>query len=251
MVAKASGPQNIRPLKGRFITFEGGEGSGKSTQVQRLVARLAGLGIDTVATREPGGSPEAERLRRLLLSGAVAPLGPEAEALVFTAARIDHIDKTIRPALEEGCFVISDRFTDSTRAYQGASGKVDQALIRELEAVAAGQTMPDLTIILDLPVEAGLARARGRGEGADRFESENNAFHEHVRQSFLATAKAEPGRCVVVDASQAPDKVEENIWAVVEDRLLAKARPGKARENARKLRVIEGSGGSRPGETQP
>ncbi len=251
MVAKAPDPQNILPLKGRFITFEGGEGSGKSTQVQRLVARLAELGIDTVATREPGGSPEAERLRRLLLSGAVAPLGPQAEALVFTAARIDNIDKTIRPALEEGCFVICDRFTDSTRAYQGASGKVDPALIRDLESVAAGQTMPDLTLVLDLPVEAGLARAKGRGEGADRFESENSAFHETVRQSFLETARAEPARCVVVDATQTPEKVEEAIWTIVNERLLTKTIPGKGQGSSPKMRVIEGSGGAKGGGAKP
>jgi dTMP kinase len=178
------------PAKGRFITFEGGEGSGKSTQVRRLMARLAAMGIETVATREPGGSPEAERLRGLLLSGDIAPFGPTAEALVFTAARIDHIDKTIRPALDEGCFVICDRFTDSTRAYQGATGKVPADLLADLEKVATGSTMPALTIVLDVPVETGLARAKGRGEGADRFEQEKTDFHEAVRQSFIATAKS-------------------------------------------------------------
>jgi dTMP kinase len=229
------------PAKGRFITFEGGEGAGKSTQVKRLRARLAELGIETIVTREPGGSPEAERLRGLLLSGVIASLGAEAEAIVFSAARIDHLDKTIRPALEEGCFVICDRFIDSTRAYQGATGKVDKDLIADLEKVAAGDTMPDLTVILDVPVDIGLERARGRGEGADRFEQEQASFHETVRQSFLATAAAEPDRCIVVDATQPPDKIENQIWRAVENRFLADSSPNSRKSGRRGLRVV-GSG---------
>lgn len=236
-------PEGDVPARGRFITFEGGEGSGKSTQVQRLLARLAGRGIETVATREPGGSPEAERLRKLLLSGAVASLGPVAEIIVFAAARIDHLDKTIKPALAEGCFVICDRFTDSTRAYQGATGKVDMALVRELETIAA-DAKPDLTIILDVPAEIGLARAKGRGEGADRFESEALAFHEAVRQSFLDTAREEPERCAVIDATLPADEISEVIWKLVEDRLLLKSKKARrtpAKKRARNLRVIDGS----------
>ncbi len=234
-------PMARTPGKGRFITFEGGEGSGKSTQVRRLAARLSARGIDTIATREPGGSREAERLRRLLLSGAIAPFGPAAEALVFTAARIDHIDKTIRPALDEGCYVICDRYTDSTRAYQGASGKVDIKLIDELETVASADTRPDITFILDLPVAAGLARAEGRGAGVDRFEQEEHAFHDAVRACFMAIAKADPDRCVIIDASLPPDDVENAIWAAVESRLLPAAPSKKTAGSARKLRIIRGS----------
>lgn len=226
------------PRRGRFITFEGGEGSGKSTQVQRLIARLTERGLSCLATREPGGSPEAERLRKLLLSGAVAPLGPVAEIIVFSAARIDHLDKTIKPALAAGRFVICDRFTDSTRAYQGATGRVDMTLVQDLESIVAHDAMPDLTIILDVPVSVGLSRAAGRGEGADRFESEAVAFHEAVRQSFLATARKEPKRCVVIDATQTPDVVEQAIWTVVEKRLLEDSTaPG--RRGGANLRVVK------------
>lgn len=249
--AAPSQTEGEAPRRGCFITFEGGEGSGKSTQVQRLIARLAERGVTGVATREPGGSPEAERLRKLLLSGAVAPFGPVAEIMVFAAARIDHLDKTIKPALEAGRFVICDRFTDSTRAYQGATGKVDMALVRDLEAIAAHEAMPDLTFILDVPVETGLARAKGRGEGVDRFESEAVAFHEAVRQSFLATARQEPHRCVVIDATQSQDAVEAQIWAAVEQRLLGKERtgtpsaaPAAGKRGGAKLRVVNKKGGA-------
>ncbi|MDB5649873.1 MAG: dTMP kinase [Hyphomicrobiales bacterium] len=208
--------------RGRFITFEGGEGAGKSTQVRKLVAALQARGIETVATREPGGSPNAEALREALLAGLVAPLGPAAEALVFSAARIDHLDKLIRPALARGAFVVCDRFADSTRAYQGASGKLADSFIDGLEAITVGDTQPDLTLILDLPVEEGLARAskrRGGGE-VDRFEAEDVSFHRALRQSFLAIAAAHPERCVVIDATQPMDIVAAGIWRAVEQRLL-------------------------------
>lgn len=211
--------------RGRFITFEGGEGTGKSTQTRRLVEHLAALGIEAIATREPGGSPGAEILRRLLLAGAVAPLGPAAEALVFSAARIDHLDATIRPALARGAFVVCDRFADSTRAYQGALGNLDRRLIRALERVTVGETRPDLTIILDLPAEIGLARAGARrpNDVPDRFESENLAFHQALRSTFLEIAAAEPDRCVVIDATASEEVVAASIWETVEARILAGA----------------------------
>lgn len=247
------------PARGRFITFEGGEGTGKSTQIQRLVARLASLGIETVATREPGGSPKAERLREIILSGAIAPFGPEAETLAFAAARIDHIDHTIRPALEEGCFVVCDRFMDSTRAYQGAQGKVDPRLIAQLEKVTVAGFRPDLTIVLDLPAATGMHRAAARrgAREADRFEAEDLAFHETVRQAFLDIAKAEPGRCAIVDADQDIETVSGAVWDIVSERLL-KTEAGEHKRRGRpprdpavrtpNLRIIEGSSGFPPSD---
>lgn len=208
------------PATGRFITFEGGEGAGKSTQVRRLLARLQAAGIDAVGTREPGGSTGAEIMRHLILSGAAKPLGPLAEATLFAAARADHLDTTIRPALARGAWVVCDRFADSTRVYQGALGNVDPRLIAALEQVTVGETRPDLTLILDLPAEEGLARAAARsGQGADRFESEGLAFHRALREAFRALAAEEPARCVLIDASGTPEAVEEAIWQAVSTRL--------------------------------
>ena len=211
-------------MSGRFITFEGGEGAGKSTQIQRLLRRLKDDGIEAIATREPGGSPRAERVRDKVLAGAAKPFGPFAEALMFSAARIDHLQETIRPALSRGVIVLCDRFMDSTRAYQGALGNIDPGVIRALEAITIGDTRPDLTFILDLPVETGLLRATARrvaaGEGVDRFESENAEFHEKLRQAFLHIAHEEPQRCVVIDAGRGPDLVEADIWRSVQERLL-------------------------------
>ncbi|WP_425107489.1 dTMP kinase [Ancylobacter sp.] len=214
-VAKATAP-----VPGRFITFEGGEGAGKSTQVRRLLARLQAAGIDAVGTREPGGSTGAEIMRHLILSGAAKPLGPLAEATLFAAARADHLDATIGPALARGAWVVCDRFADSTRVYQGALGNVDPRLIAALEQVTVGETRPDLTLILDLPAEEGLARAAARsGQGADRFESEGLAFHRALREAFRALAADEPARCVLIDASGTPEAVEEAIWQAVSTRL--------------------------------
>ncbi len=148
--------------RGRFITLEGGEGAGKSAQARRLAARLGALGLETVSTREPGGTPRAERLRELILSGALRADGPAAEAIAFCAARIDHIDMLIRPALARGAWVVCDRFADSTRAYQGAAGRLGAAFIDRLEQVTVGEDRPDLTLLLDLPPEQGLARAATR-----------------------------------------------------------------------------------------
>lgn len=208
------------PATGRFITLEGGEGAGKSTQVRRLLERLQAAGIDAVGTREPGGSTGAEIMRHLILSGAAKPLGPLAEATLFAAARADHLDATIRPALARGAVVVCDRFADSTRVYQGALGNVDPRLIAALEQVTVGETRPDLTLILDLPAEEGLARAAARsGQGADRFESEGLAFHRALRAAFRALAANEPERCVLIDASGTPEAVEEAIWQAVSTRL--------------------------------
>ncbi|GGK48182.1 dTMP kinase [Salinarimonas ramus] len=209
----------------RFITFEGGEGTGKSTQIARLAERLRSRGYAVVTTREPGGSPHAEELRRAILSGEAKKLGPFAEALLFARARQDHLEATIRPALAAGAIVLCDRFADSTRAYQGAAGSVATPLIDALERCAVGETRPDLTLILDLPVATALARAASRregtgaGEGADRYEGEALAFHEKLREAFHAIAAREPERCVVIDASGDVETVEARIAAAVEPRL--------------------------------
>jgi len=207
--------------KGRLITFEGGEGAGKSTHLRRLAASLEQAGVEVVATREPGGTPLAEKLREILLSGAIAPLGPLAEAVLFTAARIDHVDSRIAPALARGAFVLCDRFADSTRAYQGALGQVDARKIALLETIALGDLRPDLTIVLDLPAQEGLARAarrRGRGDAPDRFEREALAHHERLREAFLEIAASEPDRCVVLDSTTAEDEAAQAIWRFVEAR---------------------------------
>ncbi|MGX5776334.1 dTMP kinase [Methylorubrum zatmanii] len=204
---------------GVFITFEGGEGAGKSTQIARLAAALQGSGREVVTTREPGGTERAEALRAALLRGVAKPFGPFAEALMFAAARIDHIETLIRPALARGAVVLCDRFADSTRAYQGAAGGLEPGLIASLERVTLEGLRPDLTLILDLPPEAGLARARrrgeGQGEGADRFEAEAVSFHERLRAAFRAIAEAEPERCRLIDASPGPDRVEAAIRSAV------------------------------------
>jgi dTMP kinase len=208
-------------MRGRFITLEGGEGTGKSTQAERLAARLRALGIGIVLTREPGGSAGADIMRHVLLSGAAKPLGPVAETLLFAAARADHVGATIAPALAEGKWVVCDRFIDSTRVYQGALGAVDPKLIRRLERVTVAETMPDLTFILDLPPETGLARAaqrRGRAP-ADRFETEGIEFHAQLRQAYRDIAAAEPQRCVLIDADRTVDQIADDIWSSVNTRL--------------------------------
>jgi len=208
-------------MRGKFITFEGGEGTGKSTQAAMLALRLESLGLRVLLTREPGGSPGAEIIRHVLLSGAAKPFGPEAEAMLFAAARDDHIRCTIQPALEAGQWVICDRFADSTRVYQGALGEVDQRLIKALERVSLGELYPDLTLILDVPVALGLKRAARRRGGAnpDRFEAEAIDFHDKLRQAYLALAAAEPDRCVIIDAAAPKEKVARQVWKAVNSRL--------------------------------
>ena len=207
-------------MSGRFITFEGGEGTGKSTQATALAERLKALGVGVQLTREPGGSVGAEIMRHVLLSGAAKPLGPDAEALLFAAARDDHLNSLIRPTLKRGGWVICDRFADSTRVYQGTLGKVDPRTIRALERIIVGDTRPDLTFVLDVPAEEGLRRASARrGEDtADRFEGETPEFHKKLREAFLALAEKEPNRCVVIDATRPKDEVEEEIWRIVNER---------------------------------
>ena len=213
-------------LPGLFITLEGGEGAGKSSQMDLLRQSLEKRGRSVVTTREPGGSPGAEAVRHVLLSGAAEPFGPEMEAILFSAARSDHVSTVIRPALEEGKIVISDRFFDSTRVYQGVSGAVDSEFVRRLERIACGDTWPDLTIIIDLDPVEGLKRAharRNKGEVPDRFEKESLKLQQMRRDAYLAIAKDEPERCFVIDGSGTKDEVFERIWQVVESRLEDKA----------------------------
>jgi dTMP kinase len=208
-------------MRGRFITFEGGEGTGKSTHAALLADRLRALGINIVLTREPGGSPGAEVIRHVLLSGVAKPLGAEAEAILFAAARDDHVRMTIEPALARGSWVVSDRFLDSSRVYQGSLGHLDPKFMRALERVTVGDLRPDLTFILDVPAEVGLARAgtRRAGGSADRFEAESLAFHEELRQAFTLLVGSESGRCVVIDATEPKQAVAERIWKTVNERL--------------------------------
>ena len=203
--------------RGLFITFEGGEGAGKSTQIRMLAATLGASGREVVVTREPGGSPGAEAIRHVVLSGAAEPFGPEMEAVLFAAARADHIDRTIRPALERGAVVLSDRFVDSSRVYQGVTGGLDRSFMEELERATVEDMMPDLTLILDIDPEEGRRRAgarRGASE-ADRFEKEGLSLHRRRRKAFLEIAKAEPKRCKVIDASRPVEKIAAEIADVV------------------------------------
>jgi dTMP kinase len=204
---------------GRFITLEGGEGAGKSTQARRLAERLKARGRAVVVTREPGGSLGAEMIRALLVTGETDRWSPISETLLMYAARRDHIERTIAPALAAGDWVVSDRFADSTRAYQGAGGGAPASLIQTLERHVLGETRPDLTLILDLPVEVGMARAMSRDHAETRFEAKGAAFHERLREGFLAIARVEAARCVVIDASQPAEAVETAIWAAVAGRL--------------------------------
>ncbi len=217
----AAVPETSRPPgRGRFVTFEGGEGAGKSSQIAHLAERLRGRGIDVVTTREPGGSRGAECVRHVLLSGAAEVFGPLAEACLFAAARADHVDRTIRPALARGAWVLSDRFYDSSRVYQGDGG-VGPEMLRLLEEVAVEEVRPDLTLLLDVPADIGLARAgarRGVGD-ADRFEKEDVDVHERRRRAFLDLAAREPWRFAVIDATATPPEVAAAIWRAVANRL--------------------------------
>ena len=204
---------------GFFITLEGGEGVGKSTQLRRIAEHLTARGREVLATREPGGSQGAEAIRALLVSGAADRWSPLSETLLLYAARSDHLERTIRPALARGAVVISDRFSDSTRAYQGAAGGVDPAFILEVERQVLGDTRPDLTLILDLPAEIGLERAARRGAAEARFESKGLVFHQRLRDGFLALAHAEHGRCRVIDAARSVDEVTASILTVLDEAL--------------------------------
>jgi dTMP kinase len=209
--------------RGRFISFEGGEGSGKSTQIKILAERLAGVKLQAIVTREPGGSPGAEIIRHLVLSGMGKLLGPDAETLLFAAARDDHARTVIEPALRRGVWVLSDRFSDSTRVYQGALGNVAPGILNAMQRVTIGDLKPDLTVILDVPVEIGLKRAAARRGAAvaDRFESEDVKFHQQLREAYRQIAASEPERCVLIDAAEEPARVAANIWSALRDRFLA------------------------------
>lgn len=207
---------------GKFITLEGGEGAGKSTQAELLAERLRQAGHKVLLTREPGGSEQAEEIREFLLSGRARKFGSFGEALLFCAARDDHLEKTIRPALAEGTWVVCDRFSDSTHAYQGAAGGVKPAALSALERIVVADTQPDLTIILDLPPEEGLRRATASNAettGLDRFESMDLGFHKALRRRFIEIAQAEPHRCVILDAKQPVSAVAEDVWEAVVERL--------------------------------
>ena len=209
--------------RGKFISFEGGEGSGKSTQIKKLAERLATTKLRTIVTREPGGSPGAEIIRHLVLSGMGKLLGPDAETLLFAAARDDHVRTVIQPALSQGTWVLCDRFSDSTRAYQGRLGKVAPGLLNAMQRVTIGDLKPDLTIILDIPVDVGMKRAASRrGNGVpDRFEAEDVKFHEDLREAYKQIAAEDPQRCVLVDADADTEIVAEHIWQALRDHLFA------------------------------
>ena len=208
--------------RGKFITIEGGEGAGKSTQVARLCTRLRGRGLEVVATREPGGSEAALEVRRLLVEGAVDRWDPLSELLLHSAARREHLVATVRPALETGRWVVSDRFADSTMAYQGHGHGLGREAVASVTGLVVGETKPDLTIILDLPVEAGLARAQARedakGSKEDRYERMPAGFHERLREGFLDIARREPERCVIVDAAPDAETVAEAVWRAAAER---------------------------------
>lgn len=205
--------------RGKFITFEGGEAAGKSTQAKRLAARLEGAGLATLVTREPGGTPLGEDIRTLILKDR--PQDPVTELLLFAAARAEHVTGVIRPALDDGTWVISDRFMDSSRVYQGKLYSIENDLIRQLERYTVSPDFPDLTLILDLPPEAGLERANARGT-LSRYDAERIETHEVLRQGFLEIAEAEPERCVIIDGMLSPENVEAAVWQAVSERLLAK-----------------------------
>jgi dTMP kinase len=206
-------------MAGRFITFEGGEGAGKSTHVRLLAEALRAAGLSVVETREPGGSPGAEEIRELLVHGAVARWDPMSEALLHFAARRDHVARVIAPALAAGDWVLSDRFADSTMAYQGYGHRLGREVIEQLYALAVGDLAPELTVILDLPVEDGLARAGSRNSGGTRYENMDRAFHDRLRKGFLAIAEREPKRCVVIDGSESVEAVHRAVKEAVRDRL--------------------------------
>ncbi len=207
-------------MRGAFITFEGIEGSGKSTQIALLAEHLAAGGKDVTLTREPGGTKIGDQVRKILLDPANKGLTPRAELVLYAAARAQHLEELVRPALGRGAIVLCDRFSDATLAYQGHGRGLDAAMIRELDRTATAGLKPDLTILLDIDVAAGLARARGRNssrglETEARFENEALAFHERVRQGYLVLAQAEPGRIRVINAARTPDEIQNSVRSIV------------------------------------
>lgn len=202
--------------RGRFITFEGGEGAGKSTQARLLAEVLRERGHEVVLTREPGGSPGGERIRALVVSGDAADWSAMTETLLMFAARDDHLNAVIRPALAAGKWVVCDRFSDSTRAYQGAAGGVDPAFVESLDSAVVGADQPDLTLIFDLPAERGLSRALARGAAETRFEGKGGAFHDRLAEAFRTIAAAHPDRCRLIDADGDVEAVAARVRAAVE-----------------------------------
>jgi dTMP kinase len=213
--------------KGFFITFEGGEGAGKSTQMRLLAEALSARGYRVLTTREPGGSVGAEAVRHVLLSGAAESFGVRMEAILFAAARSDHVEEVIRPALEQGTIVLCDRFMDSSRVYQGVTGNLEPAFVETLERVAVNGVIPDCTIIFDLPASVGLERARRRAanDSPDRFEKEQLETHEKRREAFLDIAAADPERCRVVDANRPPTAIAAEVLSLVEALLPLEGKP--------------------------
>ena len=209
--------------RGRFVSFEGGEGSGKSTQIRKLAQRLETAKLRAILTREPGGSPGAEIIRHVVLSGMGKLLGPDAETLLFAAARDDHVRTVIQPALGQGTWVLCDRFSDSTRAYQGRLGLVLPGVLNAMQRVTIGDLKPDLTVILDVPVEVGLQRAATRRgtDAPDRFEAEDLKFHQDLREAYREIAAEDPQRCVLIDADADPDTVAARVWTTLRDHLFA------------------------------
>lgn len=203
-------------MKGLFVTLEGPEGAGKSTNREYLAERLRACGVDVVLTREPGGTPLAERIRELLLTPADEPMAVDTELLLVFAARAQHLAQVIRPALERGAVVLCDRFTDATYAYQGGGRGLSIERIAQLEVFVQGELRPDLTLIFDLPVEVGLARAAARGR-LDRFEQEGLSFFESVRRAYLDRAKAAPSRYRIIDAGQPLNVVQQDVQALIPD----------------------------------
>lgn len=214
--------------KGLFVTFEGGEGAGKSTQMRLLADLLSARGYRVLTTREPGGSVGAEAVRHVLLSGAAEPFGVRMEAILFAAARSDHVEEVIRPALRKGIIVLCDRFMDSSRVYQGVTGNLEPAFVETLERVAVNGVVPDCTIIFDLPAAVGLERARRRAanDSPDRFEKEQLETHEKRREAFLDIAEADPERCRVVDATRPPDVIAAEVRELIEALLPRLGEPG-------------------------
>lgn len=209
--------------RGLFITIEGGDGCGKTTQIQNLTNRIKSIVLTPyVVTREPGGAPSAELIRGLLVNGDVEKWRPATEGLLMSAARHEHVEQIIRPALAQNKLVMSDRFVDSTIVYQGIVGGVARNDIDAMNHIACGDIYPDVTIILDIDSQIGLARAKSRGAGEDRFEAKGLAYHEKVRAGFLDIAADDPSRCVVIDANRTPDDIAEDIWQVVRPHLQAR-----------------------------
>lgn len=209
--------------RGRFITLEGGEGAGKSTQARRLAEHLNGLGLDVVVTREPGGSALAERVRDLILDPALPAHSQLAEALMFSAARADHLEGLIRPALDKGRWVICDRFSDSTRVYQGVVGGLDVGVLQRIDDIVVGPTQPDLTVVIDLDPVVGLARVASRRASdtpVDRYEARPTDYHQQLREGFLAIARADPMRCIVIDGFRSVDEIARDIRGNVDARLV-------------------------------